>query len=77
MLRPLELLYLALGVGIIVHGVLTRTMTVTTLGAGMFFIGLVPVTRADRSKKDTPGNALRGAVLAWLTKEDNRKGPGE
>ena len=68
MLRPLEALYLVLGCGIIVHGVLTQTLTVTTLGAGMFFIGLVPVTRADRAEMDSPGGFIRKALLVYLTK---------
>lgn len=67
-MRPLEVIYLIAGMTIIFHGVLTQTLTVTTLGAGMFFIGLVPVTRADRAEMDTPAGFIRKALLAYLSK---------
>lgn len=68
MLRPLEAIYLISGMAIIFHGVFTQTLTVTSLGAGMFFIGLVPVTRADRAEMDTPAGFIRKALLAYLSK---------
>ncbi len=68
MLRPLEFVYLVMGLGIIGHGVLTQTLTVTSLGAGMFFIGLVPVTRADRADMESPAGFIRKALIAYLTK---------
>jgi hypothetical protein len=70
-MKPLEILYLCLGVGIIVHGVITQTLTMTSLGAGMFFIGLVPVSRKDRNAQGT--GDVREAVIKWLTKG----GPGD
>lgn len=65
-MRPLEVLYLCLGVAIIAHGSLDHRLTVTELGAGLFFIGLVPVTRADRKAMDSPAGFIRKALLAWL-----------
>lgn len=43
-----------MGLAITVYCTVTNTLTVQSLGLIMFFIGLVPVTRADRSAGDPP-----------------------
>lgn len=68
-LRPLEWIYLIVGIGIILHGSIDHQLTIPELGAALFFIGLVPVSRADRRSMDSPGGFIRKAIIAWLTKE--------
>ena len=59
-LTPLEWLYLVVGIGIIVLGVIEHDLTPTELGAGMFFIGLLPVTRVDKAHaEDVEQNSSR------------------
>jgi hypothetical protein len=65
-----EVLYLIVGIGIIVHGVLTQTLTPLSLGAGMFFVGLVPVTRADRNGIRPPTSVLGELLISILAKPD-------
>lgn len=66
-MKPLEILYLVVGLGIIIHGSIDHGLTPTELGAALFFIGLVPVTRADRKGTDNE-ETLRKAILRWLSK---------
>lgn len=70
MLRPLECLYLALGVGILVRGTVDHGLTVPELGAALFLLGLIPVTRADRAEMDSPAGFIRKALIAYLTREN-------
>lgn len=72
MLRPLECLYLALGVGILIHGSLDHGLTVPELGAALFLLGLIPVNRADRATHDSPEGFIRTAILTWLRKDDKK-----
>lgn len=67
-MKPLEILYLIIGIGIVVHGSIDHGLTPTELGAALFFLGLVPVTRADRKDVDNNRNSLRQAVLKWLSR---------
>lgn len=53
-MKPIEYVYLAVGLGIIVHGSIDHMLTVQELGAGMFFIGLIPVSRTDRGERPLP-----------------------
>ena len=68
MLRPLEALYLVLGVGILVHGVADHGLTVTELGATLFLLGMIPASRADRAKMDSPAGFIRTAIIAYLSR---------
>jgi hypothetical protein len=72
-MRPVEALYLLVGLGIVLHGVYDHGLTVVELGAGMFFIGLVPVSRADRKAMDSPMGFARKALLAWLESGNTKK----
>lgn len=65
-MRPLEVIYLIVGVGIVVRGTLDHGLTFPELGAALFFIGLVPVTRADRKDLDSPAGFARTLLLQWL-----------
>lgn len=73
MLRPLEGIYLVAGLAIIGHGVLTQTLSWTSLGAGMFFIGMVPTSRADRAGMDSPASFARRLLIAWLSEGKGKK----
>jgi hypothetical protein len=65
--KPIEVLFLILGVGIIVRGVIDHGLTATELGAGMFFVGLVPVRRADKANGGNGnGEGLAKVILAWI-----------
>ena len=62
----LELIYLIVGLGIVIHGVIDHGLTAIELGAAMFFIGLVPVTRADKKHAEGESKTVRDYLLALL-----------
>lgn len=68
-MTKLELVYLIAGLGIAVRGTLDHGLTVPELGAAMFFIGLVPVNKADRKAMGSPAGFARKAFLTWLQKD--------
>lgn len=73
-MKPLEALYLVVGVGIIVRGTIDHGLTPTELGAGMFFVGLVPVSRADKRASGKRAG-IRQAIVKWL-QADKSEGNG-
>lgn len=59
-LKPLEFFYLLIGTGILFNEiVLTQTLTVTELGAALFFFGLTAASVADREGTTGPLEFLR------------------
>lgn len=67
-MRRIDVLYLALGVGIIVRGTFDHGLTVQELGAAMFLIGLVPATKADRHHKQRVSPEIERKVVDWLSR---------
>jgi hypothetical protein len=65
-MRPLEAVYLIVGVGIIVRGTIDHGLTPTELGAALFFIGLVPVGRRDRASREGRASGLSDRVASTL-----------
>lgn len=66
MLRPLETAYLVIGVGIIVRGTVDHSLTPTELGAALFFIGLVPVSKVDKEHQRMIDADVEKRLLDWL-----------
>ncbi len=67
-MKPVELLYLVVGLGILIRGTIDHGLTPTELGAAAFILGLIPVTRADNVDQEN-GHHRRGpkkALRKWL-----------
>ena len=72
-MRPLEVLYLVIGVGIVVRGTIDHGLTPEELGASLFFLGLVPVSRADRDPDAAPPTeTLRKTLVGWLSRDGEK-----
>ena len=65
-MKPLEVVYLIVGLGIMIRGTIDHGLTPTELGAGMFLIGLIPVSRADKRGTHKESDTLRSALIRWL-----------
>ena len=65
-MKPLDVLYLVVGVGIIVRGVADHGLTTTELAAALALIGLVPVTRVDREHRRMIDVDVEKKLLDWL-----------
>jgi hypothetical protein len=73
-LRPLELLYLALGTAILGNEIFrTQTLTMTELGASLFFFGLTAASVADREGTTGPLDFLR--LIVELVRGGDRNRP--
>lgn len=72
-MTTVERLYLLVGLGIVIYGTITHGLTVTELGAAMFFIGLVPVSKADRTEMGSPASFARKLLLKWLERGEPSK----
>ena len=65
-MRPLEAIYLLIGVGIIVRGTIDHGLTTTELGAALFFLGLVPVSKVDKEHQRMIDGDVEKRLLDWL-----------
>jgi hypothetical protein len=79
MLKPVEFVYLAIALAIVVQQIIVRHGAFDPVAAGLasLFIGLIPAGRRDRKTKDGDSPSLLVRIIRAIQNDESGKNGGE